>query len=70
LQEGDVTEGVVISILSADPIDLGETVQGAHGSGDYRVTAFMQGYFNGSAGCMDYSSGVQTDSAAPVEAAG
>jgi uncharacterized protein len=52
LQEGDLTEAMVISILSADPIEMGETVDGAHGSGDYRVTSFMEGYFNGSSACL------------------
>jgi predicted metalloprotease len=53
LQEGDVTEAMVITILSADPIEMAETVDGAHGSSDYRVTAFMEGYFGGSSACMD-----------------
>ena len=47
LQEGDVSEAVLITMLSADPIDMPETADGAHGSADYRVTAFMQGYLNG-----------------------
>jgi uncharacterized protein len=54
LQEGDVTEAMVITILSADPVEMGETVEGAHGSGDYRVTAFMEGYFDGADACMSY----------------
>lgn len=53
LQEGDVTEAVVITILSADPIELEEMAEGAHGSSDYRVTAFMEGYFGGSPACLD-----------------
>ena len=52
LQEGDITEAVVITILSADPIDMEEMAPGAHGSGDYRVTSFMQGYFGGSPSCL------------------
>jgi predicted metalloprotease len=53
LQEGDVTEAVVITILSADPIEMEEMVDGAHGSSDYRVTAFMEGYFGGYTACID-----------------
>ena len=30
-----------------------ETAPGAHGSSDYRVTAFMQGYFNGTNVCFE-----------------
>lgn len=52
LQEGDVTEAVVINIMSGDPIEMDEMVSGAHGSSDYRVTSFMEGYFNGSAACF------------------
>ena len=52
LQEGDVTEAVLINMLSGDPIEMEETVEGAHGSSDYRVTAFMQGYFGGSPACL------------------
>ena len=52
LQEGDLTEAMVISILSADPVEMAESVEGAHGSGDYRVTAFMNGYFNGFSACL------------------
>ncbi|MBA2598023.1 MAG: neutral zinc metallopeptidase [Chloroflexia bacterium] len=54
LQEGDVTEGVMMTILGGDPIEMEEMVEGAHGSSDYRVTAFMEGYFNGSATCLAY----------------
>src|SRR5918995_1239076 len=54
LQEGDISEALMIAILSGDPIELDETAEGAHGSGDYRVTAFMEGYFNGSATCLAY----------------
>ena len=54
LQEGDVTEGVMMTILSGDPIELDEMVEGAHGSSDYRVTAFMEGYFSGSSACLAY----------------
>ena len=54
LQEGDVTEGVMMTILGGDPIELDEMVDGAHGSSDYRVTAFMEGYFNGSSACLAY----------------
>jgi hypothetical protein len=57
LQEGDVSEAVLITMLSADPIDLPETADGAHGSGDYRVTAFMQGYLNGANACINGYSG-------------
>ncbi|MCA9879738.1 MAG: neutral zinc metallopeptidase [Thermomicrobiales bacterium] len=53
LQEGDVTEAVVMNILGGDPVELSETAQGAHGSSDYRVTAFMQGYFNGADRCFE-----------------
>ena len=53
LQEGDVSEAVLITMLSADPLDLPETADGAHGSSDDRVTAFMQGYLGGSAACMN-----------------
>lgn len=52
LQEGDITEAVLISMLSADPAEIGETDEGAHGSSDARVTAFMQGYLGGSSSCM------------------
>ena len=54
LQEGDISEALMISILSGDPVEMGETVEGAHGSGDYRVTSFMEGYFNGVATCLAY----------------
>lgn len=53
LQEGDVTEAVVMNIMGGDPVELSETAQGAHGSSDYRVTAFMQGYFNGANVCFE-----------------
>jgi predicted metalloprotease len=54
LQEGDISEALMIAILSGDPVKMDEMVDGAHGSGDYRVTAFMEGYFNGSATCLEY----------------
>lgn len=54
LQEGDVTEAVLMNILGGDPVEMDETTQGAHGSSDYRVTAFMEGYFSGSTACMSY----------------
>jgi uncharacterized protein len=54
LQEGDISEALMISIFSGDPIEIDETAEGAHGSGDYRVTSFMEGYFNGSATCLAY----------------
>ena len=54
LQEGDVTEAVVMTILSGDPIEMEEMADGAHGSSDYRVTSFMEGYFNGAATCLAY----------------
>jgi hypothetical protein len=54
LQEGDVTEAVMITILSGDPIEMDEMVEGAHGSSDYRLTSFMEGYFNGAAACLAY----------------
>ncbi len=53
LQEGDVTEAVVMNIMGGDPVEMSETAQGAHGSSDYRVTAFMQGYFNGANVCFE-----------------
>lgn len=53
LQEGDVTEAVLINILSGDPIEMEEMAEGGHGSSDDRVTAFMEGYFGGSAACLD-----------------
>lgn len=53
LQEGDVTEAVVMNIMGGDPAELSETAPGAHGSSDYRVTAFMQGYFNGTNVCFE-----------------
>jgi hypothetical protein len=53
LQEGDVTEAVVMNIMGGDPVELSNTAQGAHGSSDYRVTAFMQGYFNGANVCFE-----------------
>lgn len=54
LQEGDVTEAVLMNILGGDPVEMDEMTQGAHGSSDYRVTAFMESYFNGSTTCMSY----------------
>jgi predicted metalloprotease len=54
LQEGDISEAVMMAILSGDPIELDEMADGAHGSGDYRVTSFMEGYFNGAATCLEY----------------
>jgi predicted metalloprotease len=52
LQEGDVTEAMVMNIMSGDPIEMEEMADGAHGSSDYRVTSFMEGYFNGTAACL------------------
>jgi predicted metalloprotease len=52
LEEGDVTEAVLITILSGDPVGMDETADGAHGSSDHRVTAFMQGYLGGSRACL------------------
>ena len=43
-----------MAMLGGDPVELDETVEGAHGSSDYRVTSFMEGYFNGSATCLAY----------------
>jgi predicted metalloprotease len=54
LQEGDVTEAMLINIMSGDPIEMEEMVDGAHGSSDYRVTAFMEGYFDGAKACFRY----------------
>jgi hypothetical protein len=53
LQEGDVTEAIVMNIMGGDPVELSNTAHGAHGSSDYRVTAFMQGYFNGADVCFN-----------------
>lgn len=52
LQEGDITEAVLMNIMSGDPIEMDEMAAGAHGSSDYRVTSFMQGYFSGAASCL------------------
>ena len=54
LQEGDISEALMMAILSGDPVEMDEMTEGAHGSGDYRVTSFMEGYFNGSAACLAY----------------
>lgn len=54
LQEGDVTEAVVMNVMGGDPIEMDEYADNAHGSSDYRVTAFMEGYFNGSTVCMSW----------------
>jgi predicted metalloprotease len=54
LQEGDVTEAMVINIMSGDPVEMEEMAEGAHGSSDYRVTSFMEGYFNGSTTCFQH----------------
>ena len=54
LQEGDVTEAAMMTILSGDPIELDEMADGAHGSSDYRLTAFMEGYFNGAGTCLEW----------------
>jgi predicted metalloprotease len=54
LQEGDVTEGALMTILGGDPIEMDEMTEGAHGSSDYRLTAFMEGYFNGAGTCLEY----------------
>lgn len=54
LQEGDVTEAMLINIMSGDPIEMDEMVTGAHGSSDYRVTSFMEGYFYGSSACLSH----------------
>jgi uncharacterized protein len=54
LQEGDISEAVMMAIFSGDPIEMDEMADGAHGSGDYRVTSFMEGYFNGSAACLQH----------------
>lgn len=53
LQEGDVSEAVMMNIMGGDPVEISETAAGAHGSSDYRVTAFMQGYFNGADVCFE-----------------
>jgi predicted metalloprotease len=52
LQDGDVTEAVLINIMSGDPVEMDEMADGAHGSSDYRVTSFMQGYFGGASSCL------------------
>ena len=52
LQEGDVTEAVVMNVMSGDPIEMDETVDGAHGSSDYRVTSFMEGYLRRASPCL------------------
>lgn len=52
LQEGDVSEAVLMNMLGGDPAGTSQTVQGAHGSSDYRVTAYMQGYLNGADTCF------------------
>jgi len=54
LQEGDISEALMMAIFSGDPIEMDEMTEGAHGSGDYRVTSFMEGYFNGSAACLEH----------------
>ena len=54
LQEGDVTEAVVMNIMSGDPNDMQEMADGAHGSSDYRVTSFMEGYLNGVPACLSH----------------
>ncbi len=51
LDPGDVTEAVVISSVSGDPIGLPQDLPGAHGTSDDRVTAFMRGYLDGFIGC-------------------
>ncbi|MFT4041173.1 MAG: neutral zinc metallopeptidase [Thermomicrobiales bacterium] len=52
LQEGDVSEAVLMNMLGGDPVGTSQTMQGAHGSSDYRVTAYMQGYLNGPETCF------------------
>src|SRR5918994_2819948 len=37
LQEGDISEALMIAILSGDPVEMDEKTEGAHGSGDYRA---------------------------------
>jgi hypothetical protein len=41
-----------MNIMSGDPIEMDEMADGAHGSSDYRVTSFMQGYFGGVPVCI------------------
>lgn len=57
LQEGDITEAMVINIMSGDPIEMEEMADGAHGSSDYRVTSFMEGYFDGARACLKHTEG-------------
>jgi predicted metalloprotease len=52
LQQGDVTEAVIMNIMSGDPVGMQEMADGAHGSSDYRVTSFMEGYLNGVPACL------------------
>jgi hypothetical protein len=64
LQPGDITEAVAISSAGGDPVWLPQDQDGAHGTSDERVTAFMRGYLDGFIGCGFALSG--SEAPAPV----
>lgn len=51
LDDGDITEAIIMSASGGDPVWLPEDTPGSHGTNDSRVTAFMQGFLDGFAGC-------------------
>jgi predicted metalloprotease len=58
LDAGDIDEALYMTEISGDPPGTAWNDPRAHGSGDERINAFMQGYNGGLAGCeLDLSSG-------------
>lgn len=51
LDPGDIEEAVTVTALSGDPIGTAWNAPGAHGSGEERVAAYLDGYDEGIAGC-------------------
>lgn len=66
LDPGDVVEAVSISAQSGDRYWLPDDAEGAHGSGDERVAAFMRGFLDGFIGCGFLSFGAPPVPAAPA----
>lgn len=66
LDPGDVSEAVAISARSGDPMWLPEDAEGAHGTSDERVAAFMRGYLDGFIGCGFMSMSSSPSSTLPV----
>lgn len=51
LDDSDVNEAIYMTSLSGDPVGTSWGDPNAHGSGEERVEAFLQGYIGGTDGC-------------------